>query len=383
MPPTSTPDVPTIPTTNVTMTDDDQARSPKRPRDNDGVDMPSPTRRALETTIGATEYETPDETIDLDPGWLNEMDDEPVPQMEMTEAKVCAGKKKEMDAMKEFDIFEVVPKSSVNWDKYMSSRWELVMKLKDGEWICRARYVLRQYKRSTYVEGIFATASSGITSKLIDILAARTGFPTMTADASNAFWHVPIKEECYTDPPPEWLEQRRAAGMDTDVLWKAKKEWYGRRIAPTSWVEWLAQQLKDLNYERCILAPWFFVNHRTQTGIEVHMDDLYAFGPGINLHKLCDDLKLRMKITTEIHGVNSTFEHLKWTSLRSDKGIFIYPSHKYIDAIVKTLGLEDANGSPTPMVKSHGNMMDDSALQLCGDGFVPQQRTRRCSFLST
>lgn len=108
----------------------------------------------------------------------------------------------------------------------------------------------------------------------------------MTAGASNAFWHIPIQGECYTDPPPEWIEQRRAAGLGTNVLWRAKKERYGRRVAPTSWVGWLAKQLKDLNYERCVLAPWFCVNHRSRVGIEVHMDDLYAFGPDQSLRSL-------------------------------------------------------------------------------------------------
>lgn len=73
----------------------------------------------MDTTVGATEYETPDETIDLDPGWPHETDDEPAPAMEMTDDNLPAGKEKDMDAMKEFGIFEVVPNGRVNWDKYI------------------------------------------------------------------------------------------------------------------------------------------------------------------------------------------------------------------------------------------------------------------------
>lgn len=96
------------------------------------------------------------------------------------------------------------------------------------------------------------------------------------------------------------------------------------------------------------------------------MDDLYAFGPDQSLRGLSDSLKLRMNIMTEILAVSSQYEHLKRARLLSDKSIFIIPSAKHIDAILKILNLENANGSPTPMVKAHSTAVDDSAL-LAGE----------------
>lgn len=69
-------------------------------------DKLSPTRRAMDTTVGAMQYETLDEKLKVHPGWLNEMDDESLRAMEMTNDKVFRVNEKEMDAMKALDINE-------------------------------------------------------------------------------------------------------------------------------------------------------------------------------------------------------------------------------------------------------------------------------------
>ena len=44
------------------------------------------------------------------------------------------------------------------------------------------------------------------------------------------------------------------------VVWKLKKERYGRRIAGQAFVEWTAGHLKYLALERNPAAPWLFFN---------------------------------------------------------------------------------------------------------------------------
>ena len=52
------------------------------------------------------------------------------------------------------------------------------------------------------------------------------------------------------DPPKEWMEKRAESGEDTQVKWKLLKEWYGRRIVGTSWVEWFGGKLKQRGFLR-------------------------------------------------------------------------------------------------------------------------------------
>ncbi len=87
---------------------------------------------------------------------------------------------------------------------------------------------------------MFAIASSTSTSTVIGVVETEKGYARFTADAHHAFWHVPIKEECYTDPPREWLAARKENNESTDVMWKLEKEWYGRRLVGQGLVEWLA-----------------------------------------------------------------------------------------------------------------------------------------------
>ena len=68
---------------------------------------------------------------------------------------------------------------------------------------------------------------------MVDVIGVKMGYAFMTADAENAFWQVPIKEDAYMLPPKDWIEKQIEAGvtLPEKVVWKLKKEWYGRRIA--------------------------------------------------------------------------------------------------------------------------------------------------------
>ena len=152
--------------------------------------------------------------------------------------------------MDQFNLYTVVPRDCVDWTKYVSGRWE---EQERGDEI-RSRWVLRQFKRGDPRDDVFAVASTGATSKIIDYIGVSRGLVFFTADAKNAFWHVPIDEDCYTDAPGEWTE-RNAHKYDELVMWKLNREWYGRRATGTRWVNWLADVLVELGFERCSVAP--------------------------------------------------------------------------------------------------------------------------------
>ena len=142
----------------------------------------------------------------------------------------------------------------------------------------RARFVAREFKRGEYMDDVFAPSSGHSTSRTVDYTSLKKRYRTFTGDVTNAFLHVPEDEECYVDPPREWLAKRLAAGLSIEVMWKLLKQLYGRRRAGTRWVDWMAALLIECNLVRCEVAPQFFMDYERDIFIEVHMDDLHGTG---------------------------------------------------------------------------------------------------------
>ena len=100
---------------------------------------------------------------------------------------------------------------------------------------------------------------------------------------TNAHFHVDEDEECYADPPAEWLVQQAALDNPTSVLRRLRKDVHGRRRAGTRWEDFMAERLEEQSFDRCDTAPRFFTNHELEVFIEVHMDDLHGTGPRLSL----------------------------------------------------------------------------------------------------
>ena len=58
-------------------------------------------------------------------------------------------------------------------------------------------------------------------------IAVKQSWPTLTADASRAFWQVPPDERCVVRPPHQWLANHVVGGSASD-LWLVKRWFYGR-----------------------------------------------------------------------------------------------------------------------------------------------------------
>ena len=64
---------------------------------------------------------------------------------------------------------------------------------------------------------MFDPGASHTYSRVIDHLALREGKPPFIFDAVDAFYSAPETEECYVDPPKEYLKKLEAAGESTDI----------------------------------------------------------------------------------------------------------------------------------------------------------------------
>ncbi len=113
----------------------------------------------------------------------------------------------------------MVPEEQSHGKKRITTRWEIVHR-SDG---VRARYVAREFKRSEYMDDAFAPSSGRSTSRIVDYVALKKRYRTFTGDIKNAFLHVPDDEECYLEPPREWLAKRSELGLSLKLMWRLLK----------------------------------------------------------------------------------------------------------------------------------------------------------------
>ena len=112
----------------------------------------------------------------------------------------------------------------------------------------------------------------------MDILSLKRRVPTFTLDCTDACHQAPELDDVVVEPPEEYLNRLRAAGMSTDIWWKLQKQLLGRRQAGQRWVDHFTSALVDkLGFMRCVSAPQFFWNPDRQVVMEVHMDDVHGF----------------------------------------------------------------------------------------------------------
>lgn len=83
-------------------------------------------------------------------------------------------------------------------------------------------------------------------------------------------------------PPKEFVEQERAAGRPTNILWRLKKILPGRRRRRQSWMNHLLKVMEQVGIKRCDAAPQLYKGdaqgRRMSVVVEAHMDDMNGGG---------------------------------------------------------------------------------------------------------
>ena len=220
------------------------------------------------------------------------------------------------------------------------------------------------------MEDLFAPASSQNTSRLVDMVAAKNRWKTFTADATRAFWQVPQAEECYIKPPKEWLDRWVADGGDPDVCWQAKCWLYGQRRAPQAWTTWKAEQLtgSKLQLTQDGAYPNIFYGEAESEFagilIDTHADDDHGTGPDGTLERFLEVYKTLVCLKKyEIHGLQSTYEHLRRTRARDVRGTWIKPSEKHLEKAKVLMNMVGCKGAPTPLVSEIEATNDEDSKQ--------------------
>ena len=190
------------------------------------------------------------------------------------------------------DVYEDVPSKQAQGKKHISSRFEnkWVWDEEVQIWIVKARFVGREFKWQEWMDDLFAPGAAHAYSRVIDHLSLREGLPTFIFDAVDAFYAAIETEECYVDPPVQYIENIRANGGDVDIMWRLKRQLPGRRRAAQGWAEHLAQLLINRGFQQSAGHPQFFVKDKPRIGLEAHMDDGHGFGEPSDVVALLLDL---------------------------------------------------------------------------------------------
>ena len=226
----------------------------------------------------------------------------------------------------------------------------------------------RECRWQEFREDLFAPGSLVCTGRIVDILLPKRRVPTSTLDCTDAYHQAPQLDDVVVEPPEEYMNRLRAAGISTNIWWKLQKQLPGRRQAGQRWVADFTSALVDkLGFTRCVSAPQFFWNPDRQVGTEVHMDDVPGFGPDPQVEKFKETLAAHTWFRGGgVHREGAEYDHLKRFRKRLNGAIIIESNPKYLDAVLELLGLEGFKDVPTPSVPAHKeSSRDHSAPTVC------------------
>jgi hypothetical protein len=187
------------------------------------------------------------------------------------EDRLRAAMDKEMDSMKNFDVYEELPRDQLPpGQQLITTRWVL---RKKG---LRSKHDLLHEataKRINDLSETYASTSGMTTLKTLLTLALAQQHTILLADVSTAFLHAPVQdndEGVYVEPPPEYY--------DGTTIWKLKRAMYGLRSSPKAWQNYLTEQLQELGCTRLQSDASVYYHKDTHTTILAYVDDLSDHG---------------------------------------------------------------------------------------------------------
>ena len=186
-----------------------------------------------------------------------------------------------------------------------------------------------------------------------------------TIDIAAAHNTVKEPDDLVVIPPPEWIEERRKRGEDTDVRWRMKKLLPGRRPAMKLWTEHTSDIRKSLGFERNKAQPHFFLNRRTLNFCEVHADDMHGCGYLNKVIAHLEEMKEKLPVKkSEIFKASDKYAHMKCERHCFGTGTFIRRSPVYVGKVVAQMGLENAKRASTPQLEALTPTLDDKLEPL-------------------
>ena len=244
---------------------------------------------------------------------------------EKFDQSVIDAKLKELDNLKEHDVFEEINVKETNCSNPISTRWVVSEKYVDGEQVTKARLVARGFEEDSSKMIKDSPTCTKESLRLVFTVAATQHWPVQSLDISSAFLQGnPIQRDVYVMPPKDV----RTEG----VIWKLKRFIYGLNDAPRAWYNKVKSEFKKLGAVLSKYDNSLFMWHKDGqlVGILVcHVDDFTFAGTADWDRNVIGEIKRQFKISACY--VNS-FKYIGLTVEQFDDEISV-SQDKYISEI--------------------------------------------------
>ncbi|CAE7848057.1 RE1 [Symbiodinium necroappetens] len=291
-----------------------------------------PKRLKIGGTVAATLYK-PQEELDTyeqyEQAWWDAEGDNGEGDKEILDfntriPEVTAGKMAELAKMDKYDTYEPRPLEEAKGKKILDSTWVITEK---PNRTVKCRFCSWDLNSKSVRTDVFAVASSQATSRIIDSIGVKKGYVFFTLDAENAFWQVPIDEG-------EGLEEFHNLLLGACAVEVVHMDLHADLLGPV------------VKEPRC--------HHRP-------VEALAPCLQGCPIHELLPSHAAAVPFLLQLPdhpGAQALFspllqplvEHLRRLRTISHQGMFVQPNPKYLQSMLKALGLEQANPAPTPEV---------------------------------
>ena len=191
---------------------------------------------------------------------------------ELDHELVKAGMKREIQSLKDFDVFEEVPTDSLTQEQLRAcipTGW--VHKPKALE--VKSRIVVRGYAEQVQdKDDTFASTPSFTTLKLLLVLAVARNWHILGADVSTAFLHALWTGiETFIWPPPEFYPNGGA-------VWRLKRALYGMKSSPRMWQDHFSSCMQKFDFIRCKSDANLYKHSDGNLFVLCYVDDLLIVG---------------------------------------------------------------------------------------------------------
>ena len=254
--------------------------------------------------------------------------------------------------------------------KSLTTRWEKVWRMKDGERKMKVRFVGRECKLAEHREDLFSPGATRSAGRVIDFLALKMGLETFEAHAVDEHYQASAYEEVVVEPALEYLERFAKTGRDTDIVWRLRRQLPGRRAGGQSWVEHLAGILMNkLVLEQGKTAPQFYWSALRLVTLELHVDDIHGTATPSGRKQFIKDLSHEIEFkASDGCELGKPYEHLKRLRMPMTDETRIQPNTKYLEAVSYHLGLTGAMTTDAwCIVMTHRPTMDATPLLTAND----------------
>ena len=260
----------------------------------------------------------------------------------------------ELMAMKNNDVYEIVPKSNVT-DKTVRGRWVFAVKDEPTGDRFKARLVAKgfsQIKGENFVD-VYAPVMSFDTLRFVLAVASIRHWSIAQLDAKNAFLNGAIDYDVHFQPP---------SGCNTPPgqCWKLKRGLYGLKQAPHIWFNTMSKVLVDSGYKQSVLEPCLF--YKNDLLLVVYVDDILITG---KTEDIINDTKRMLQLKFVMKDLGHPDVFLGITIKETSNGVKLSLSN-FISKIANDYEITKEKIISTPLVKGF-NASETTTRELTED----------------